>query len=319
MYLNYKQLLEKIFSIENDCNLIFEAGGIGFSNYLKEINEIAAYTTAYISVYPSKNKKWVFDIPKQYTSKIDKFRELTIHVEIEDVGNKLHIYGSGDSKLNPFPMSVIDNGQFTNTEDINIKGYSNGSKLYLKTFISILIHELNHKSEELGRADKMELNPMVINAQTAEMLNNCKLSANEHLNQYIKDMFYALFDSSELNAFTASVYGDLLGMKAIKKNFSSDIKETMAYHWYSYLKENLYLITENNDISFWKILKTVIETSAVHYTGRQKTIGEFKNWFINRAIFLLKKFYKKMLNTAGYYYSVQEDQLKGGYSIPRKK
>lgn len=68
-----------------------------------------------------------------------------------------------------------------------------------------------------------------------------------------------------------------------------------------------------------QILETIIEASAIQYKGHYKTVGEFRNWFINRAILLLKKYYKKMLNTDGYYYAKQEDQISGGYQIPTRK
>lgn len=315
-----KQILENITTEENKCNLIFEAGGIGFSDYLSEINTIAAYVSAYIATFPpSKDNKWKIKIPKQYTEKIDKFKDLSINVEVEDVGTQLNIYGSGDSKLNPFPMVAIQNGKIIGPEDINIKYYSNGNKFYVKTFISILIHELNHKAEELGRENRTELNPMQINAQVANSLDNIELSNNKELNQYIRDIFYALFDSSELNAFTASVYGDLEGMKSIRKNFSKDIKRTMAYYWYKSLNDRLPLIINNKEKNFWMLLETIIEASAIQYKGHYKTIGEFRTWFINRAVLLLKKYYKKMLNTAGYYYAKQEDQISGGYQIPTRK
>lgn len=59
-----KQILENITAEENKCNLIFEAGGIGFSNYLSEINTIAAYVSAYIATFPpSKDNKWKSELP----------------------------------------------------------------------------------------------------------------------------------------------------------------------------------------------------------------------------------------------------------------
>ena len=84
--------------------------------------------------------------------------------------------------------------------------------------MSILIHELNHKAEELGREKRFELNPMQINAQTYEFLNSTKLSDDENLNKYILNLFYVLFDNSELNAFSARIYGDLKVMQTNRYN-----------------------------------------------------------------------------------------------------
>lgn len=313
-----KLILEKNTANEDKNNLIFEAGGIGFSDYIPEIYRIVLYVAAYISKYPSENKKWNIDIPKAYTKSFKNFDDLSIHVIVEDVGEKLVKIGSGDSKLNAFPMASIENGKFVEPENINIQCYSNGNKLYEKTLMSILIHELNHKAEELGREKRFELNPMQINAQTYEFLDSTKLSDDENLNKYILNLFYVLFDNSELNAFSASVYGDLKGMQSKRENFKKDIRKTHAYSWFYTLSKGMHLLSTNDKV-FWTNLQQAISLSTIKHKGHYKTVGEFRTWFINRSQQLLDKFYKKILTTAGYYYATQEDQEKGGIKIIERK
>lgn len=313
-----KIILEKNIANEDKNNLLFEAGGIGFSDYIPEIYRIVLYVAAYISKYPSENKKWNIDIPKTYTKGFKNFDDLSIHVTVNDVGKNLDKTGSGSTKLNAFPMASIQNGKFIEPENIDIKCYSNGNKLYEKTLMSILIHELNHKSEELGRETRPELNPMQINAQTYNFLNSTMLSDDKDLNGYVTNLFYVLFDNSELNAFSASVYGDLRGMHSKRENFKKDIRKTHAYSWFYTLSKGMHLLSTNDNI-FWTNLKQAMELSAIKHKGHYKTIGEFRTWFINRSQQLLDKFYKKILTTAGYYYATQEDQEKGGIKIIERK
>ena len=102
-----KLILEKNTANEDKNNLIFEAGGIGFSDYIPEIYRIVLYVAAYISKYPSENKKWNIDIQKSYTKSFKNLDNLSIHVIVKDVGEKLLKTGSVDSKLNAFLMASI--------------------------------------------------------------------------------------------------------------------------------------------------------------------------------------------------------------------
>lgn len=175
-----------------------------------------------------------FSIPKELTSKINFVEDLEINVTIKDGEN--YAYNTGGGNLNIKIDDELIDGKY-NKALININAYSYYGKLYDKTILNSLYHELNHLYEawkELTRDGNM-YTAAIASSRGGRRI--CSLPSP--YKEYVNVMLYRLFSQTELNALISSVYGDLEGIKSERINFNEDIFWTSAYDFYLLFQEQL--------------------------------------------------------------------------------
>lgn len=304
---------QEIILNEEKINRLVETRGIGATNYTSAIDDIADYVENYIMANPKNTEDkngWSFDVSLTKTKNIQIFKELHIHVNVTDIGDeKLTIgKGSGDSSVYPKIYGDVVDGKYVYPLYITINCYSNGAYLYRQTFLGILYHELNHLIEQLKRAKANNQSTSVYNQTLAynDAKTNFVFSNNQSVDKLIKSVIYRLFSSSELNALTSEVFGELKALNSVRKNWSTDIQQTKAYGLYKHYKENYSVLENLSDEIYYKI-KQVFDNSPFQGYHKSVSLQGFKKWFLLMLKKRINELYKNIGLAASYWYDAQED------------
>lgn len=305
---------QEIILNEEKINRLVETRGIGATNYTSAIDDIAGYVENYITANPKNTEDkngWSFDVPLTKTKNIQIFKELHIHVNVTDIGDKELTIGKGSGNSSVYPKiygDVVD-GKYAYPLDIAINSYSNGVYLYRQTFLGILYHELNHLIEQLKRARSSNNISKSVYNQTVtykDAKTNIVFSNNQSVDKLIKSVIYRLFSTSELNALTSEVFGELKALNSVRKNWSTDIQQTKAYGLYKHYKENYYVFENLSDEIYYKI-KQVFDDSPFQSYHKSASLQGFKKWFLLMLKKRINELYKNIGLAASYWYDAQED------------
>lgn len=304
-----KQILKELKDFEWSRNYLIERRGVVAYPYLASIRNICDYVNDYIRNYKSDNEnKWTIEIPLNLTAPIKLFKELHIIVTVRHDDGE-HNFGNGESIVygDDIKKRIQDN-QWIN-ETIKIDAFCDEDNiLYRKTLYNNLIHEINHKAEELNAY----LNGQVFNYVAYDAQELCAkpstiiFSMNEERDKLIKNILYRLLSSSELNALIASVYGDLMGIDSKRENFARDIQEVQACHVYNEIFDNLDLL-DTMPKSEWSILERYLNPRK-KIGGNEFQLNVFKNIFIHRVDKALLRLYNGIYKAAESYYTFNEER-----------
>lgn len=101
---------QEIILNEEKINRLVETRGIGATNYTTAIDDIAGYVENYIMTNPKStedNNGWSFDVPMAKTKNIQIFKELHIHVNATDIGDKVLTIGKGSGDSSVYPKYMV--------------------------------------------------------------------------------------------------------------------------------------------------------------------------------------------------------------------
>lgn len=135
---------------------------------------------------------------------------------------------------------------------------------------------------------------------------NFVFSNNQSVDKLIKSVIYRLFSTSELNALTSEVFGELKALNSVRKNWSTDIQQTKAYGLYKHYKEN-YSVLENLSDEIYCKIKQVFGCSPFQGYHKAASLQGFKKWFLLILKKRINELYKNIGLAASYWYDAQED------------
>ena len=296
--IEYSNIIDEIVSfIEND----FNSNEIKISNK-KNINiSTENNLTGKISAIKYISN---LEIPNNLTKKIDIFESLFINVNISNyiIKNlnkedkkfliKRLSQGTGVTKFIK-QNEVINNKLKYGFIEININAIN--SKLLKKSILTSLNHELNHAFEDYFRLISSENKYGMFHSASSHY----QLKDNEIVDKYDKafnTICYRLFDNSELSATVSQLYSELKTINSKRENFQNDLKNSTVFNTYNFLINNLNILIELKSKEHWDKYRNVFNY------GTEQDIIKFKNYFCNKAMFFLKKLYKRMGSAASLYY-----------------
>lgn len=302
------KLLIEIQRNENNCNWLMEHGAVAATPFVGALKNICDYVDLYIKQnQPNMLGMWYIEVPTKYTKSIDIFKVLNLYITVIMADNPSE---TGDGKTLAYDDSNahIENGQWVE-EEIMITAYSDSRRrLYRKTLLNCLVHEINHKFDELKTAQKIN-NSRIYNdgKNFGELAMNIPFSHNAEITEFIQIILYRLFSSSELNALIASTYGDLMGMRSKRENYLDDREHLQSYQIYQYICQHFYLLNQMSDEE-WHYLRKFLDKDEKKVIGNENfSIQRYKNSFMRNVANCLQKLYEGIEQVAGTYYATFED------------
>lgn len=319
----HKRLIKEIGDREKVENALLEQGGVAVSPYMPTIEALISFIEEIIRDYPKNlpNKDgWILSIPTAVTKGIDFIENLDLTVFVYDDKSGKYNTGSGSTIINEDPSQEITADNKWKTAKITIYAFAYKKRLYRRTFSISLIHELNHKYEELQCYLHNSVENFVLNCKYfTQDIKNVTFSNDKNIDTFIKDILYRLFTPTEMNAFASGVYGELLGMKISRDEFIKD-KDSVISFWYYFQLRKQFENLDTNKVDWQTLLKFFQQAKYSSYKGKNNKISYIKdfsntndikvfaNRFIKQVAKRLNKLYTKMEQVANTYFSYADDR-----------
>lgn len=319
----HKRLIKEIGDREKVENVLLERGGVAASPYMPTIEAIISFIEEIIRDYPKNlpnNDGWILSIPTVVTKGIDFIENLDLTVFVYDDKSGKYNTGSGNTIINEDPSQEITADNKWKTAKITIYAFAYKKRLYRRTFSISLIHELNHKYEELQCYLHNSVENFVLNCKYfTQDIKNVTFSNDKNTDAFIKDILYRLFTPTEMNAFASGVYGELLGMKISRDEFIKD-KDSVISFWYYFQLRKQFENLDTNKVDWQTLLKFFQQAKYSSYKGKNNKISYIKdfsntndikvfaNRFIKQVAKRLNKLYTKMEQVANTYFSYADDR-----------
>lgn len=319
----HKRLIKEIEDRENAENVLLERGGIAASPYMPTIESIISFIEDLIKNYPKNspnNDGWILSIPTEVTKGIDFIENLDLTVFVYDDKSGKYNTGSGRTLISKEPSQDITADNKWKTAKITIYAFAYKKRLYRRSFSLSLIHELNHKYEELQCYLHNSVENFVLNSKYfTQDIKNVTFSNDKDTDTFIKDLLYRLFTPTEMNAFASGVYGELLGMKISRDEFIKN-KDSVISFWYYFQLKKQFENLDTNKIDWQALLKFFQQAKYPSYKGNNSKISYIKdfsntndikvfaNRFIKQVAKRLNKLYTKMEQVATTYFSYADDR-----------
>ena len=318
-----KRLIKEIGDRENAENVLLERGGVAASPYMPTIESIISFIEDIIKNYPKNspnNDGWILSIPTEVTKGIDFIENLDLTVFVYDDKSGKYNTGSGRTLISKEPSQDITADNKWKTAKITIYAFAYKKRLYRRSFSLSLIHELNHKYEELQCYLHNSVENFVLNGKYfTQDIKNVTFSSNKDTDTFIKDILYRLFTPTEMNAFASGVYGELLGMKISRDEFIKN-KDSVISFWYYFQLKKQFENLDTNKVDWQALLKFFQQAKYPSYKGNNSKISYIKdfsntndikvfaNRFIKQVAKRLNKLYSKMEQVANAYFSYADDR-----------
>lgn len=319
----HKRLIKEIEDRENAENVLLERGGVAASPYMPTIESIISFIEDLIKNYPKNspnNDGWILSIPTEVTKGIDFIENLDLTVFVYDDKSGKYNTGSGRTLISKEPSQDITADNKWKTAKITIYAFAYKKRLYRRSFSLSLIHELNHKYEELQCYLHNSVENFVLNGKYfTQDIKNVTFSNDKDTDTFIKDILYRLFTPTEMNAFASGVYGELLGMKISRDEFIKN-KDSVISFWYYFQLKKQFENLDTNKIDWQALLKFFQQAKYPSYKGNNSKISYIKdfsntndikvfaNRFIKQVAKRLNKLYTKMEQVATTYFSYADDR-----------
>lgn len=304
--LSLKRMVNELREFENKNNIILEKGGVAAFPYINAIKNIYNYVQEYILNNNLNDTIWDVDIPKQLTRGIDFIHNLNINIIVVFNGSKNINRGvtNGHKKIDGH-ISIENKWK---EENIVIHCSCDKNKQLNKMdFCSLLIHELNHSYQELQNALSDSSNNSIDDTNILHWYTNqVSFSSNNFLDKFIKEIFYYLFSSSEVNAYIAGTYGEMLSMDGERKDFIKDRENLLAYRIYKYFISNLYTLNYLTDDD-WLNIRDYLDFYDRSISRKSYGMESFKNNFYKKINYALQKYYKGIIRAAFLYYDTKDE------------
>lgn len=319
----HKRLIKEIEDREKVENVLLERGGVAASPYMPTIESIISFIEEIIKDYPKNspnNDGWILSIPTEVTKGIDFIENLDLTVFVYDDKSGKYNTGSGRTLISKEPSQDITANNKWKTAKITIYAFAYKKRLYRRSFSLSLIHELNHKYEELQCYLHNSVENFVLNGKYfTQDIKNVTFSEDKDTDTFIKDILYRLFTPTEMNAFASGVYGELLGMKISRDEFIKN-KDSVISFWYYFQLKKQFENLDTNKVDWQTLLKFFQRAKYPSYKGNNSKISyikdfsntdnikAFANRFIKQVAKRLNKLYTKMEQVANTYFSYAEDR-----------
>lgn len=319
----HKRLIKEIGDREKVENVLLERGGVAVSPYMPTIKTIILFIEEIIRDYPKNlpnNDGWILSIPTAVTKGIDFIENLDLTVFVYDDESGKYNTGSGNTLINEDSSQEITADNKWKTAKITIYAFAYKKRLYRRTFSLSLIHELNHKYEELQCYLHNSVENSVLNCKYfTQDIKNVTFSNDKNTDTFIKDILYRLFTPTEMNAFASGVYGELLGMKISRDEFIKD-KDSVISFWHYFQLKQQFENLDTNKVDWQTLLKFFQQAKYPSYKGNNNKISYMKdflntndikvfaNRFIKQVAKRLNKLYTKMEQVANTYFSYADDR-----------
>lgn len=319
----HKRLIKEIEDRENAENVLLERGGVAASPYMPTIESIISFIEDIIKNYPKNspnNDGWILSIPTEVTKGIDFIENLDLTVFVYDDKSGKYNTGSGRTLISKEPSQDITADNKWKIAKITIYAFAYKKRLYRRSFSLSLIHELNHKYEELQCYLHNSVENFVLNGKYfTQDIKNVTFSSNKDTDTFIKDILYRLFTPTEMNAFASGVYGELLGMKISRDEFIKN-KDSVISFWYYFQLKKQFENLDTNKVDWQALLKFFQQAKYPSYKGNNSKISYIKdfsntndikvfaNRFIKQVAKRLNKLYSKMEQVANAYFSYADDR-----------
>lgn len=319
----HKRLIKEIGDREKVENVLLERGGVAASPYMPTIESIISFIEKIIKNYPKNspnNDGWILSIPTEVTKGIDFIENLDLTVFVYDDKSGKYNTGSGRTLISKEPSQDITADNKWKTAKITIYAFAYKKRLYRRTFSLSLIHELNHKYEELQCYLHNSVENFVLNGKYfTQDIKSVTFSEDKDTDAFIKDALYRLFTPTEMNAFASGVYGELLGMKISREEFIKN-KDSVISFWYYFQLRKQFENLDTNKVDWQTLLKFFQQAKYPSYKGNNSKISYIKdfsntndikvfaNRFIKQVAKRLNKLYIKMEQVANTYFSYADDR-----------
>ena len=319
----HKRLIKEIGDREHVENVLLERGGVAVSPYMPTIESIISFVEDIIRNYPKNspnNDGWILSIPTEVTKGIDFIDNLDLTVFVYDDKSGKYNTGSGRTLISKEPLQDITVDNKWKTAKITIYAFAYKKRLYRRTFSLSLIHELNHKYEELQCYLHNSVENFVLNGKYfTQDIKSITFSNDKDTDTFIKDVLYRLFTPTEINAFASGVYGELLGMGISRDDFIKN-KDSVISFWYYFQLKQQFENLDTNKVDWQTSLKFFQQAKYPSYKGKNNKISYIKdfsntndikvfaNRFIKQVAKRLNKLYTKMEQAANTYFSYADDR-----------
>lgn len=319
----HKRLIKEIGDREHVENVLLERGGVAVSPYMPTIESIISFVEDIIRNYPKNspnNDGWILSIPTEVTKGIDFIDNLDLTVFVYDDKSGKYNTGSGRTLISKEPLQDITVDNKWKTAKITIYAFAYKKRLYRRTFSLSLIHELNHKYEELQCYLHNSVENFVLNGKYfTQDIKSITFSNDKDTDTFIKDVLYRLFTPTEMNAFASGVYGELLGMGISRDDFIKN-KDSVISFWYYFQLKQQFENLDTNKVDWQTLLKFFQQAKYPSYKGKNNKISYIKdfsntndikvfaNRFIKQVAKRLNKLYTKMEQAANTYFSYADDR-----------
>lgn len=319
----HKRLIKEIGDREHVENVLLERGGVAVSPYMPTIESIISFVEDIIRNYPKNspnNDGWILSIPTEVTKGIDFIDNLDLTVFVYDDKSGKYNTGSGRTLISKEPLQDITVDNKWKTAKITIYAFAYKKRLYRRTFSLSLIHELNHKYEELQCYLHNSVENFVLNGKYfTQDIKSITFSNDKDTDTFIKDVLYRLFTPTEMNAFASGVYGELLGMGISRDDFIKN-KDSVISFWYYFQLKQQFENLDTNKVDWPTLLNFFQQAKYPSYKGKNNKISYIKdfsntndikvfaNRFIKQVAKRLNKLYTKMEQAANTYFSYADDR-----------
>lgn len=278
-----------------------------------------------------KYKNYMFFPPRELTAKLGIAEDHTFNVQVAEY--------LIDKKYEQYVQKSVNGRTTYSPDDIKLvkpqmvfkKGYlvlmicAVNGKIYYPYIYSTIYHELNHQYTNLNIGRKghegMGVNIMTRRGTGGDNAHNTVsfhlddsnpqsrflqtfMYGDENLGimKRINYIFYSLWETTERNAYTEELYGELQGNRVTRGQFDKWFPTSESGERYKQ-QENVILELEAvpENVPVWRYVGNVVH---------EWTPGRAKKRFINRSKELLNTQMKNMMRVAKYYFDRHEGQQK---------
>ena len=293
--------------------ILKEERGVAGVKYRKALDDIVSYCMEYVKTKPKmfvNGFDYTIPIPGNLLSPFDFVEGLNMTIYLKSYVYGDRMSGSGNTQINQDDYITPD-GKLKNIF-INVYGYFYEDRIFTRTLLTSLYHEINHCIDFQSRKNNKSVIevPLNTNEKYNVIFRESVFSYNQEVDTYFKQLFYRLFIPTERRALVSSVYGDLKSIDSKRTNFYKDILNTQAGKLLYDFSDNLDINIGYSSIESLKTCCQKLNVNGISFTE----IGDFLSSFKRRVLEEIRKTWKDVGRAASLWYDEQEefDVLKEG-------
>lgn len=171
-------------------------------------------------------------------------------------------------------------------------------------FYSAFFHEFNHLfMDYIQRIRKSYREYFVTHTNNLASKEINSMNMLDNHKKVINDIFYLLFNDNEIHAYSAGLFGELLGAN-IKRNEYNNFRHNDSVIWRDVyaLRDHIDAIKEISDEKFFESIYNALKTSKYNIVGDTFDYKSFKSILITKLNNKIQKFLLQLNKAADLYF-----------------
>ncbi len=210
-----------------------------------------------------------------------------------------------------------------NVDTIRLNVYAINGKIIPEMFYSSFIHEFNHLFQDYSQLIKNSKREFIKGKQylkSIDFINDIDDILTEKQQQILQDIFYVLFNDTEINSFASTIFGELMGKNIKATNYSNFLSQSKVWKLVDSLNRKIKYILSLEDDEFYNIMLAFKYSRISRIFFDIYSISAFRKKLAEELTKRLNKLINSINKVAGYYFSTNiAFECSGNYNIPHPK